>query len=113
MPVASPAVRQVAEPQRPTLGRPDSFSTLTAYSLEVKKDIHKDIGPEVEAPRTERRRGRPARAENADFKPVTFHVDKEQYRLISEMADRDRRSIKQTMYLVLEAGLKALRGQDV
>ena len=71
---------------------------MTAYSLEVKKDIHKDIGPEVEAP---------------DFKPVTFHVDKEQYRLISEMADRDRRSIKQTMYLVLEAGLKALRGQDV
>lgn len=59
-----------------------------------------------------RRRGRPARAENADFKPVTFHIDREQYREISEIAARTRRSIKQTMFLVIEAGLKALKGRD-
>lgn len=77
----------------------------------MSTEEHKKVTAIDDTPRTERRRGRPARAENADFKPVTFHVNKEQYRQICEEADRSRRSIKQTMYLILEAGLKALKGE--
>lgn len=76
----------------------------------MSKEDLRSISPESgEAPREKRHRGRPRRAENADFKPVTFHVDKDQYRRIGEMADRDRRSIKQTLFLIIEAGLKALK----
>ena len=74
-----------------------------------KEDLKKTSPNIGDIPCEKRRRGRPRRAENADFKPVTFHVNKDQYRQIGEIADRDRRSIKQTLFLIIEAGLEALK----
>lgn len=65
---------------------------------------------EPEAATERRRPGRPRSEDSGAFRPVTFYIDNGQYRRIGEMARRDRRSIKQTLYLIIEAGLKALLG---